>query len=114
MTDLRIAKWKRWIEGTIYNNVLTMHLQRHAWREVAAIIENNGQLPASYWWEFMRDTYATTQAVAVRRQADTHRDVASLAKLIQEIRDEPTKITREFWLSMWDSTDPLAAPRTAC
>jgi hypothetical protein len=31
--------------GRSGKNVLTMHLQRAAWREVANIIEHNGQLP---------------------------------------------------------------------
>jgi hypothetical protein len=103
VADQRIAKWSGWIEGTINNNVLTMHLHRHAWQEVSGIIEQNGQLPDSYWWEFMRDTYAVSQAVAVRRQADTHRDAASLGKLVAEIRDDSRRITREFWLGLWSN-----------
>jgi hypothetical protein len=99
-----VAKWKRWCEGTIRSNVLTMNLQRYAWREVAKILDDNSQsLPESYWWEFMRDTYGTTQAVAVRRQADTHRDAASLGKLIQEIRAYASRITKDLWLGMWGS-----------
>jgi hypothetical protein len=108
VTDLRIAKWKRWCEGTIYNNVLTMDLHRHVWNEAGEIIEGNAELPDSYWWEFMRDTYATTQAVAVRRQADTHPDAASLGKLIQEIEGDSQRITREWWLGLWDLTGPFA------
>jgi hypothetical protein len=48
--DERIEKWKRWIDGSIKNNVLTMHLHRHAWRELAAVLEKNPGLPESYWW----------------------------------------------------------------
>jgi hypothetical protein len=113
VTDQRIDKWTRWIDGTIKNNVLAMHLQRDTWREVSDILQRNGQLPDSYWWEFMRDTYATTQAVAVRRQADTHRGVASLGKLIEEIRDDAFRITRGWWLRQWgaptDEFDKLYA-----
>jgi hypothetical protein len=51
---------------------MTMHLQRDAYRKVSEMLTANADdLPDSYWWEFMRDTHATTQAVAVRRQADT-------------------------------------------
>lgn len=108
MEDQRIAKWTRWIDGTIKSNVLTMHLQRDAWREVSKILEDNGQLPDSYWWAFMRDTYGQTQAIAVRRQADTHSGVASLGKLIEGIRDDPTRLTRDFWLGLWrDLSDPI-------
>lgn len=105
MTDQRIAKWTRWIEGPIKGDVLTMHLHRATWLEASGIIAENGSLPDSYWWEFMRDTYAVSQSVAVRRQVDVHRDVASLGKLISEIASDPTIISREFWLSLWDDPD---------
>lgn len=105
MTDQRIAKWTRWIEGSINGDVMTMHLQRETWLEVSGIISDNGQLPDSYWWEFMRDTYAVSQAVAIRRQVDIHRDVASLAKLIGEIGDDSARISRDFWLSLWTNAD---------
>lgn len=111
MTNQRIAKWTRWIEGrTIRGDVLTMHLQRDAWLDVSKLLQDHGELPDSYWWEFMLDTYITTQAVAVRRQADTHRDVASLAKLLSEISQEPGLVTRDFWLGLWrdDPDEPLA------
>lgn len=101
MTDQRIAKWRRWIDGQMKAEILSMHLQRDTWQQVQRIIADNGSLPDSYWWEFMRDTYAITQAVAVRRQVDTHRDVASLGKLIEEVRDDPSHITREFWIGLW-------------
>ena len=106
MTDQRIAKWTGWIDGTIRSNVMTMHLQRDAYRKVSEMLTANAdKLPESYWWGFMRDTYATTQAVAVRRQADTHRDVASLGKVIEEVRDDARRITRDFWLGLWREPD---------
>jgi AbiU2 len=107
VADERIEKWTRWIDGTIKNNVLTMHLHRETWRTLERTVAGNEALPESYWWEFLHDTYAASQAMAVRRQADTHRDVASLGKLIQEIRDDPTRISREFWVGLWDTADPV-------
>jgi hypothetical protein len=106
MADQRMEKWTSWINGRIKDHVLTMQLQRAVWEEATKIIAANGQLPDSYWWEFMRSTYATTQAVAVRRQADTHRDVASLGKLIEQVRDDAARVTRDFWIGL--SNDPEA------
>lgn len=104
--DQRVAKWKKWCERPIHNDVLTMYLRRYAWREVGKILDDNSeQLPDSYWWEFMRDTYGTTQAVAVRRQADTHRDAATLGKLIEQMRDDASRITRDFWFGLWTFED---------
>jgi hypothetical protein len=53
----------------------------------------------------MVDTYLTTQAMAVRRQADRRRGVSSLAKLIEQVRDRPAVITREFWIAQWSDPD---------
>lgn len=105
MADQRIEKWAGWIDGTIKNNVFVMHLQREAWKDVSEILAANPGLPESYWWEFMRDTYATTQAVAVRRQADLTRGVASLGKLIEEIGDDPSRVTKAFWLGHNEGAD---------
>lgn len=112
MTDQRIEKWTRWMDGTIKNNVLTMHLHRHAWREMSGIATRHGHLPESYWWEFLLDTYAATQATAIRRQADTHKDAASLANVLEEMTADPAQLKREWWIGMWTIDDRQFATRT--
>jgi hypothetical protein len=47
--------------------------------------------------------------MAVRRQMDVHRDVASLLKLVQEIAGEPEGLTRDRWLGLWE--DPSGIER---
>jgi len=101
LTDERLAKWAQWIDGAIKNSVGTMRLRRDAWTDVSRIVHENDELPASYWWEFMVDTYIVTQAVAVRRQAAAHRDVASLGRLVLEILDDASNLTRKWWTDLW-------------
>lgn len=67
MRDSRREKWLRWLEDEIQPEVMTMNLHRHVFTEVGDIIEAHGSLPPSYWFEFSSDTYATTQAIAIRR-----------------------------------------------
>lgn len=55
----------------------------------------------SYLWEFLFDTYATTQASAVRRQADIGERAASLGRLIFEMGNSSHLLTREWWISLW-------------
>jgi AbiU2 len=105
MHDSLVEKWQRWCTGKIQQEVVTMHLHRYAWREVGQIIEKHGALPDSYYWEYMRDTYAVTQAVAVRRQADTDPRADSLGRLILEIRADAPRITRDFWVGLWTVDD---------
>ena len=87
--DERVEKWTKWIDGPIKNGVIAVHFHRYIWREIGRIIEEHGDLPDSAFWQYHRDLYAVSQAVAVRRQADLHRDTASLARLLVEIRDDP-------------------------
>lgn len=80
VTDSRIEKWRRRIDGRISSDVHTMHLHRHTLSEVRGIVESNTDLPDSYFFEYLTDTYATTQAVAVRRQADNTPRVVTLGR----------------------------------
>lgn len=49
----------------------------------------------------MFDTYATTQAIAVRRQAEIHRDAASLGRMLHEIAGDSEPFTRAGYLDLW-------------
>jgi hypothetical protein len=51
---------------------------------------------------YVQDTYAVTQAVAVRRLAETDSRVISLGQLISEIAGDPERISRRFWVGMFD------------
>jgi hypothetical protein len=61
----------------------------------------NDDLPASHWWQCMKDTYATTQAVAVRRQAVANRESNNLGTLLEELSQDCSRVTEEFWLGLW-------------
>ena len=82
-----------------------MHLHRRVWIELRSILESNNALPPSYWWTFMADTYAVTQAVAVRRQVDNRKHVISLARLLIDIRGHSTLLSRRYFLSRFDPGD---------
>lgn len=116
MTDSRIDKWAKWIDGRIYQEVMSMNLHRETYLTVGKIVDENEELPDSYFLEYLQDTYAATQAVAVRRQAETRPDVISLGRLLREISDDAGRVTRSFFVGLWDDDDPrevVAAMRRA-
>jgi hypothetical protein len=85
-----------------------MHHHKSAWDRVAAVLAENSDLPASYWWEFMFETYTMSQASAVRRQADTRKDVNSLMRLIMNVRTGAPAVTREWWVdTLWRPRQPI-------
>jgi hypothetical protein len=82
--DSRITNWTERIDGAIKAEVIRMHHHKSAWTRVSAMLAENADLPDSYWWEFMFEIYAMSQAFAVRRQADARRDVNSASSWICE------------------------------
>lgn len=69
MRDSKVEKWLRWLE-TIKHEVISMHGQRDTYRTVARITQDHGQLPPSRFFDYLSMWYATSQGVAVRRQAE--------------------------------------------
>src|SRR4051794_21594734 len=94
--DPRIADWTGRIDGKVKAEVIRMHHHRSAWDRVSAMLSDNADLPHSYWWEFMFETYAITQASAVRRQADNRKDVDSLMRVIMDVRKGAAALTRTW------------------
>jgi hypothetical protein len=82
-----------------------MYRHRAVFLDVIGIADENEELPESSFWAYFHDTYAITQAVAVRRQADTRSGVGTLDRLITEIAGDPKRCSREFWVGLWEK-DP--------
>lgn len=102
MSDSKIAKWQSWLDNRIRPDLVTVYAYRDTFNEVVRIAADNEQLPDSYFWDFLRGTYATSLAVAVRRQADVDPRTITLARLLTEIASDAPRLTREFWVGMWE------------
>jgi hypothetical protein len=99
--DSKIEKWQRWLDR-IEPEVLGMNGHRAVYREVARIVNEHGALPPSHFFDYLRDWYATTQATAVRRQAEISRRVISIASLLSEIGREPERLSNERFVAHYD------------
>lgn len=85
-----------------------MHHHKSAWDRVSAMLSDNPGLPNSYWWEFMFETYAITQASAVRRQADNRKDVDSLMRFVMDVRTGAAALTKTWWVdTLWSPSHPI-------
>ncbi len=104
--DSRVEKWIGWLENKIRPEVLTIYWQRHVYRTVADITSNRQpHLPDSHFFDYLRDTYAITQAVAVRRQAEQSPRVISLGTLLAEVVGDSERLTRQRFVSQYDPDD---------
>jgi hypothetical protein len=111
MADPKIEKWSGWCEGRLRAEITAMHLHRHVMRELARIDQEHGDLPASYFWEYLLDTYAITQATAIRRQVDPTRDVCCLLRLLTEIGADAALITKRRYIENHDPAERDEAER---
>jgi hypothetical protein len=63
------------------------------------------KLPGSLFFDFLRDTYATNQAAAIRRQAERSSRVVSLGRLLREIEAGHERLTRQRFVGAWPRED---------
>lgn len=108
-----LERWRAWIEGPIRSDVIGMHHRRFIWR---GLHDAAGANPAvaerpSAFWDFLGQGYAATQAIAIRRQADTDRRVSSLALLIKQMRENADALTRESFVGQFDQDNNLMVQR---
>ena len=101
--DPQIEKWTRWIVGPIRDDVIGMHDDQGQRGATSATCSLRTQRSRTLTGgSSMRDTYATTQAVAVQQQAVPDPASRNLATLLVELADDCARIgTEEFWVGLW-------------
>jgi hypothetical protein len=99
MPEAPPGSWWVWLSTHIRPEVYGMHLHRHVWQETQSVLRANPALPESYWWDFLAETYAVTQTIALRRQVDTRRGTISLVRLLDRIARHARLVTRDYFLS---------------
>lgn len=98
--DSRYDKWCRWLEE-IDRELTDVFLNRSVWRGVDEILRKNPDLPPSHYFTFQALNYATTEAVAVRRQAEVDPRVVTLGRLIDEISSNPSVMSRQRHVALY-------------
>jgi hypothetical protein len=105
-SDQRLKKWQGWLWDQIGPEINSLHVNRHVWRETHALVSANRDLPRSYWWQFLNDTYGVTVAVALRRQAEFKDErVTTLGRIVFEMSQDPARLSREFYLTRYGTDD---------
>lgn len=95
----RRAKWVRWLE-LLSNEVYTVHYYRWIWDRMTAALRENEAIPRTRLINYLASTYATSQAVAVRRLSEQSSRVVSFGRLLEEISQNPEAISKDWWLGL--------------
>lgn len=102
--DALYEKWKAWMEK-IYDETVTQFSSRSFYRGVGEIAENNPNIPPSSFFDALGSWYATTQAIAVRRQTDLDKKALSMARLVSSMAANPSVMTRARFASLFGDED---------
>jgi hypothetical protein len=95
-------KWNKWLY-TIYNDFLRISTIQHIYIELQEIIDKNSNIQVGnlfYWW--MDNVYIDSVVMGIRRQLDTKKYI-SLIRLLKEVKDNTTVISRKRFVSLWDA-----------
>src|ERR1043166_3973606 len=97
----RLARMTAWVEK-IADEVGNALQQHYIFWQVQDMIRLNPQLQnaRSHFFQWMGEVFIASAAVAVRRQVDPDKDSICLRRLIQEVKDYATIVTREHYLSL--------------
>ena len=98
--DQLYARWVEHIE-TIANDVYSLFHQKHMWAELQQMIRA-AELPPSVFFESLGAWYASdSKTVAIRRLVDRSAGTISVVRLLGEIANHSTVVTRERHVALW-------------
>lgn len=98
-----------WLE-TIREDVEDLILDQHVFWELQTIIDANARFAQEpgLFNQWMASSFVQATAVGVRRQAKSGDDSISLKRFLQEVRQYPSLVSRDFYLSFFaDAADWL-------
>ncbi len=99
--DERFTTWCEWFE-TIHQDVRVLFSNRKFFREIEAIIEASPKRrKLAPFYIRMGRLYGDATLMGIRRQLDRREDSVSLARLLAEIHNWPSILSRERYMSRY-------------
>jgi hypothetical protein len=89
------AKWVRWLER-LRNEVWALHLYRATWQSIVNAIDDNPKIPRTHVFNFMSDTYAASQAMAIRRLCGDQAEEINFRNLLHEVEEHPDLVVPAY------------------
>lgn len=100
-----IAKWTRWLDE-IRVHVLNLHHHRELWSRIRHAIETEAADTPDVFLAHYTQLYVDGQVMAVRRVVDpTDKQSVSLGRLLADIVNQHTVLTRERYVAMHEDGD---------
>lgn len=102
--DNKLKKWLKWlgiIELEIYNLVEAKDI---FWR-VQDLIKKNEQIQKpSIFYNYLGETYISHVIIGIRRQIKKNKQSISFIRLLDEICQNPEKVSRKYFVSLYEGS----------
>ena len=100
--DPKIEQWKKEI-GIITTDVTNTVESLFIFKRLAEIVQANPRINEdNLFWDHLTVSFASTIILGVTRQVDERAEVISLLKLLKDIRDNATVITRAWFVGQYE------------
>jgi hypothetical protein len=92
--DLLYSRWNTWFDQ-LDAETINLVIQRHMYGELGQVVNSNPRLQEPNQFLFWLSVwYSSAMSVAIRKLVDPRNDIISYRRLLEEIRDNPTVISR--------------------
>lgn len=92
-----IDKWNRWFD-VISTDVVSLHFYRKMYRDVGSMVKANPAIrKPNAFYKFVANGYVALTLIIVRRQVAERKDSISLARLLSDISEHPTELSRQHY-----------------
>lgn len=104
-TNPRFKKWLRWI-NQIQDDTETILMNKAVHERYLEIVKANPEIQTpSDFHEWTIRNYGSFMVMAIRRELDADFDVVSLRRLLEELKDSPTLLTKAWFRTLYSSLD---------
>ena len=99
--DHKLEKWISWIK-VIQGELESLIIAKDVFWSVQDLIKTNPEIQKEsiFYW-YMGNTYVAYALTAIRRQVKHDKQSISLAQLLAEIAQEPEKVSRKYYRSLY-------------
>jgi hypothetical protein len=103
--DQRLKKWLGWLK-VVESDIQQMLIHRNIFWEVQKIIRKNKNIQKpNPFYGYLGVTYASYIAMGIRRQVKINEQSISFARLLSEIIETPSILSRAYFMGLYNVED---------
>jgi len=102
-----LAGWQEWLEKDLFEQVHGILLERQvfrSWNEIVDAAVPESKAPGLFH-NWVNQNYFAALAMGVRRMCDLNSQTRSLARLLEEIKEHASSLTKDWWMGRWYAPD---------